>query len=574
LSARRDERADVRSQKHSAQGFAVSSKLVQSGCELILVRSTPMPKHSSALSPNLSLKRIVRKPSARSKGGIVVSQHRIASEIGARVLKEGGNAIDAAVATSFAVGVVEPWMSGIGGVGALIHRDAKTGKVTCVDFGGRSPKGLKLADFPLAGGNDVGNLFGWPAVKGNVNNVGPKALVAPTHPAGIEMAHKLLGTKRWKDLVAPAVKLAEDGMVVDWYTMATITNALSDLQKDAGCRERFLRNNLPPAPQPPQAGLAHIRLPAAALARTIQAIASDGAKVMYEGALARSIAEDVQALGGYLTTDDLAAVKPVEREPLKQAYGNRVIHGLPELTGGPTMALAFQHLAKHGGTPGAAPDGARFVAYAKALDHAWQDRFRRMGDAGERSLPTSTTHLSVVDRHGNVVALTQTLLSLFGSRVLLPTSGILMNNGINWFDPRPDGPNGLGPDRRGLSNYVPTIMTGGDEVVGIGGCGGRRILPAVFQLCAMIADFRFDLDRAFHEPRIDVSGGAGVSVDRRLPAATRAAIEAAFDVVDAEPVPMPMPFTIAGAVRHSAAGNEAATEPEQPWSEAVSEEEV
>ena len=537
-----------------------------------------MPKTQSALSPNLSLKRIVRKPSTRSRGGIVVTQHRVASEVGARVLKDGGNAIDAAVAASFAVGVVEPWMSGIGGVGALVHHDGRTGKVTAVDFGGRSPKGLKIADFRLAGGVEEGNLFGWPAVEGNVNTVGAKAIVAPTVPAGIELAHKRLGSKRWADLVAPAVALAEQGQAVDWYTMATVTSALADLQKDPGCRERFLRNGLPVVPNAPQAGLALQRLPAPALARTIQAIATDGARVLYAGALARSIAEDVQALGGYLTTEDLAAVKPVERETLRQSYGNRVIHGLPELTGGPTMALAFQHLAQHGGPAGvalgAAPDGARFVAYAKALEHAWLDRFRRMGDAGERSLPTSTTHLSVVDRHGNVVTLTQTLLSLFGSRVVLPKSGILMNNGINWFDPRPGGPNGLGPDRRGLSNYVPTVMTGGDEVIGIGGCGGRRILPAVFQLCAMIADFGFDLDRAFHQPRIDVSGGAGVSVDRRLPAPIRAALAAAFDTIDAEPVPMPMPFTIAGAVRHTANGNEAATEPEQPWSEAVSEEEV
>jgi gamma-glutamyltranspeptidase/glutathione hydrolase len=149
-----------------------------------------------------------------------------------------------------------------------------------------------------------------------------------------------------------------------------------------------------------------------------------------------------------------------------------------------------------------------------------------------------------------------------------------MNNGINWFDPRPGGPNGLGPDRRGLANYVPTIMVGGEQVVGIGGCGGRRILPAVFQILAMIADFGFDLDTVFHQPRIDVSGGAGVSVDRRLPEAAKATLAAAFETVAAEPVVYPMPFTIAGAVRAAAGGNEGATEPEQPWSEAVSEDEV
>ncbi len=533
-----------------------------------------MSKPQSVLSPNLSLKRQVRKPSVRSKGGIVVTQNRIASEVGARVLKEGGNAIDAAIAAAFAVGVVEPWMSGIGGVGALVYREARTGKVTSVDFGGRSPKGLKLEDFPLAGGVDVGNLFGWPAVKGNVNNVGAKSIVAPTEPAGLALAHKMFGTKAWRDLVAPAVKLASDGMVVDWNTMLLVASAQGDLAKDPGTRERFLRNGLPPAPSAPQAGLEQVRLAAPTLAKTLRAIADDGAGVLYKGALAQSMADDVKALGGYLSTEDLASVKPVEREPLAFTYNGQTLYVLPELTGGPTMALAFAHLAQHGGKPGSAPDGRRFVAYAKALEHAWEDRFRRMGDAGERGLPTSTTHLSVVDAQGNMVTLTQTLLSLFGSRVVLPGSGILMNNGINWFDPRPGGPNGLAPDRRGLSNYVPTLMVGGDKLVGIGGCGGRRIIPAVFQLLAMIADFGFDLDRAFHQPRIDVSGGSGVSVDRRLPEETKAALAAACETVAAEPVVYPMPFTIASAVRRAGAENEAATEPEHPTSEAVAEDEV
>ncbi len=533
-----------------------------------------MPKPQSALSPNFSLKRTVRKPSVRSKAGIVVTQNRIASETGARVLKEGGNAIDAAVAAAFMVGVAEPWMSGVGGVGALVHRDGRSGRVTCVDFGARSPKGLRIEDFPLAGGIDEGNLFGWPAVKNNANTVGAKAIVAPTQPAGLALAHKLFGSKPWAKLVQPAADLAETGITVDWHTMLVIASALGDLAKDAGARERFTRGGLPPVPPAPQASLGPVRLAAPALARTIRAIAADGADVLYKGPLARAIAEDVKALGGYLSEEDLAGVAPVERAPLTFTYGRHTLNVLPELTGGPTLAVAFEHLKTHGGTPGTMPDGARFIAYAKALEHAWEDRFRRMGDAGERSVPTSTTHISVVDRHGNIVALTQTLLSLFGARVVLPQSGILMNNGINWFDPRPGGPNGLAPDRRGLANYVPTIMVCDEQVVGIGGCGGRRILPAVFQILAMIADFGFDLDTVFHQPRIDVSGGAGVSVDRRLPEATKAALAAAFETVAAEPVVYPMPFTIAGAVRASAEGHEGATEPEQPWSEAVAEDEV
>jgi gamma-glutamyltranspeptidase/glutathione hydrolase len=533
-----------------------------------------VPSLASSLSPNLSLKRTVRKPSARSRAGIVVTQNRVASEVGVRVLKEGGNAVDAAIAAAFAVGVVEPWMSGIGGVGAMLVREAKTGKITGIDFGGRSPKGLKIEDFPLAGGLDEGNLFGWPLVKENRNTVGPKALVAPTEPAGLALAHKMFATKPWRVLVEPAVKLAEEGPVADWHTMLVITSALGDLMKDPGCAKRFLRNGLPPVPSAPQAGLAPVRMPAPELARTLRAIAADGAQVLYSGPLAAAIVEDVQALGGYLTGDDLAAVAPRAVEPLRFSYRDRTLHVMPELNGGPTLAVAFDDLKKRGSPAGAGPDGDRFVAYAKSLETAWLDRFTRMGDAGERSLPTSTTHLSVVDRDGNMVTLTQTLLSLFGCRVVLPKTGILMNNGINWFDPRPGGPNGIAPDRRGLSNYVPTIMTGGDADIAIGGCGGRRIIPAVFQLLAMAADYGFDLDTAFHQPRVDVSGGMAVTVDRRLPADVRRKLDDNLTTILAEPVVYPFPFTIATAVRRKNGENEGATEPEQPWAEAVTEDEI
>jgi gamma-glutamyltranspeptidase/glutathione hydrolase len=533
-----------------------------------------VPSLASSLSPNLSLKRTVRKPSARSRAGIVVTQNRVASEVGVRVLKEGGNAVDAAIAAAFAVGVVEPWMSGIGGVGAMLVREAKTGKITGIDFGGRSPKGLKIEDFPLAGGLDEGNLFGWPLVKENRNTVGPKALVAPTEPAGLALAHKMFATKPWRVLVEPAVKLAEEGPVADWHTMLVITSALGDLMKDPGCAKRFLRNGLPPVPSAPQAGLAPVRMPAPELARTLRAIAADGAQVLYSGPLAAAIVEDVQALGGYLTGDDLAAVAPRAVEPLRFSYRDRTLHVMPELNGGPTLAVAFDDLKKRGSPAGAGPDGDRFVAYAKSLETAWLDRFTRMGDAGERSLPTSTTHLSVVDRDGNMVTLTQTLLTIFGARIVLPGSGVLMNNGINWFDPTPGGPNSIAPDARALANYVPAVMTGGDATIAIGGCGGRRILPAVFQLLAMSVDFGFDLDTAFHEPRLDISNVAPIIIDRRMPQKTIDALTESFKAVIGEPVEYPSNFTIAGAVRRSRGRNEGATEPQHPWSEAVSEDEV
>jgi gamma-glutamyltranspeptidase/glutathione hydrolase len=180
----------------------------------------------------------------------------------------------------------------------------------------------------------------------------------------------------------------------------------------------------------------------------------------------------------------------------------------------------------------------------------------------------------VVDRDGNMVTLTQTLLTLFGARIVLPGTGILMNNGMNWFDPVPGGPNSIAPDRRGLANYVPAIMTGDGSVTAIGGCGGRRILPAVFQLLAISADFGFDLEQVFHTPRLDVSGLDVVVADRRMPQATIDALAAEFATVVAEPIEYPFPFTIAGAVRRVGEMNEGAAEPHHPWSEAISEDDV
>jgi gamma-glutamyltranspeptidase/glutathione hydrolase len=532
------------------------------------------PKLTSILSPNLSRRRQVTKPSLVSKGGIVVAQNRIAAEVGARVLKAGGHAVDAAVATAFTVGVVEPWMSGIGGVGVMLVYEAKTGKVTGLDFGAVSPIGLDPRDYPIAGGTD-GNLFGWPVVKDNRNTTGPHAVTTPSQPLGLATAHKMWGKKRWKDLVAPSVKHAEEGLVVDWNAMLMIAAEAADLARDPGAAKRFLRDGV--APHPPIAALADstVRLAMPDLARTLAAIGADGVEPFYKGAIAKAIGADIKAMGGSLRAEDLARCQVrVIDQPLRISHGDRTVHLLPELNGGPTAGMAFQELARIRKRPEAKPGAKTFLAYAEALRHAWLYRFAEMGEAGALTLPTCTTHLSVVDRDGNMVTLTQTLLSLFGSRIVLPKTGILMNNGINWFDPRPGGPNSIAPAKRALANYCPAIMTGGGETIAIGGCGGRKILPAVFQLLAMIGDFGLDLNDAFHQPRIDVSGLGPVAVDHRLGAKVTAAIAERFDTVEAEAVPYPMPFTIASAVRRARNVNEGATEPETPWSEAVGEDEV
>jgi gamma-glutamyltranspeptidase / glutathione hydrolase len=528
----------------------------------------------SALSPNLSRRRQVRKSSACSRGGIVVSQNRTASVMGARVLKAGGHAVDAAVATAFALGVVEPWMSGIGGVGGMLVHQAAAEETVGFDFGPRAPMRLDPSDFVLTGERDHDNLFGWPMVESRVNTVGAKAVAAPTEPAGLAAAHKRFGRMRWRDLIAPAAKLAEDGLAIDWHTTLAVACAMADLVRNPGARARFLPSGHPPVPAHAVDPKPVQRLPMPDLGRILRAIAEEGADVLYTGPAARSIVEDIQAMGGYLGVEDLAAVRPREVEPLTIAYGKRSIHVLPELNGGPTMWVAFEDFKKRRTQPKGAPDAETFSSYAHALRAGWKDRFERMGDAGERTAPTSTTHISIVDRDGNIVTLTQTLLSLFGARIVLPGTGILMNNAINWFDPVPGGVNSIAPNRRGLANYAPAVMTGEGATIGIGGSGGRRIIPAVFQLLAMSADFGFNLEQALHQPRIDVSGADVVVADRRMPQEMIAALAAEFAIVLAEPVEYPFPYTIASAVRRVGEMNEGATEPQHPWSEAVSEDEV
>lgn len=533
-----------------------------------------MTNRASGLSPNLSRRQTVRKPAVRSKGGIVVSQHRVASEIGARVLAAGGHAVDAAIATSFAVGVLEPWMNGIGGVGAMLVRQASDGKVTAIDFGARSPAALDPADYPIIEGAGA-DLFGWPRVKDDNNLVGPKAVVAPTLVAGAEAAHKAFGRKPWRDLVAPAIAHAADGLIVDWHTTLIVATAFAHLSRDPGASKWFLPGGAPPAPPPAVAVDPVLRLPNAALARTLEAIAADGAAALYRGSIGRALVDDVRAAGGVMVLGDLEAVAAQMLAPRTVTHDGRTIHVLPGLTGGATTVDAFEALARRWSAPGDRKplDGTAFSAIAASLQEAWTKRFASMGDSAATAPTSSTTHISVVDRDGNMVALTQTLLSLFGSRFLSPSTGILMNNGINWFDPRPGTPNGLAPGKRTLSNYSPAIMVGGDEAVAAGGCGGRKILPAVFQLLIMLAS-GMSLDDAFHAPRIDVSGGDTVVVDRDLSLEIRETLARAFKTLEVERNVYPGHFTIAGAVRRAGGLNEGATEPYQPWSEAVAEDEV
>lgn len=512
---------------------------------------------------------ITRKPATPSSRGIVAAQHRRAAEIGAEVLAAGGHAVDAAVATSFAIGVVEPWMSGPAGGGAAMLWDAGTGRAEALFYGLRAPAGLDPADFPLTGEESSGDLFPWKAVVDDRNVMGATAVAVPGLVDGLGKAHERYGRLPWKDLLQPAIALAREGFPVDWYVALLIASAARNLAKDPDAAARFLDDGQWP-PVANWTALSDQRIDMSAMAPTLEEIAAQGPRALYDGDLAQALAGDVEAKGGSLRLADLKAYRAEWQEALSVDYHGTRLHVTPHLTAGPTLADVFSKL-ETGFTPGSAPDGAAYAAYAAALKASYAKRLAEDGDNEHPAAPACTTHFSVVDKDGNMIAVTQTLLSAFGSRIVSPSTGLLLNNGIMWFDPEPGKPNSLAPGKRCLMNVCPLIGEAGGRRFALGASGGRKILPAVTQLASFLVDFDMTLEEAFHHPRIDVSGGAAVIADDALPQEALEALGRGNQVVTTRRSPYPYAFACPAGVLREGRQNWGATEPFSPWGDAVAE---
>ena len=485
----------------------------------------------------------ITKPAVESAYGLVASQHHLASDIGAEVLAQGGNAIDAAVATSLAIGTIEPWMSGLGGGGFMLIYRAREDRVDAIDFGMRAPLGLDPAFYPLTGGT-ASDLFGWPAVVDDRNLLGFPAMAVPGYVAGIALALERFGTRGWEAMIAPAVDLAEAGLIADWYATLMIATAARELAGFAV----YLPDGFPPvgewgAPPP--------RLKLGNLATTLRRLRDAGPRDFYEGEIARALIADCQAGGSTLAAADLAGyqarILPTERA----VHRGATIDVAPGLTAGPTLLSTLARLGAR--ASGDSPGADAYLAYAESLHDAYSERFATMGDSDEARDPSCTTHINVVDRDGNFVALTQTLLSLFGSKTMLPETGVLMNNGVMWFDPRPGRPNSIAAGKRPLSNMCPAIISRPDGVrIALGASGGRRIMPAVFQLISFLCDYGMDMGAAFAQPRIDVSGTGVVGLDNRLGEDVVAALGQHFAIRRDQHGVFPAMFACPNAVSRSA----------------------
>ena len=483
------------------------------------------------------------KLAVRASRGIVAAKHPLAAKAGLEMLVLGGNAIDAAVAAAFAVGVVEPWMSGLGGAGQMVvcRRNSERTPPVAVDFGVRAPGGAWDRMYTLSDGHDV-ELFGWRAVEEQANVHGPLSVAVPGVPAGLALALDRLGTMPLAQVLRPAITLARDGFPVDWTTTLQVALDATTLRRYADSAALYLPNGGPVVPSEssrPQI----LRQPDLAL--TLEAMEAEGPEAFYRGAVGRKIAEGVQRAGGLLSTDDLAQYEARLLPAHVTAARTHEIAIVPGANGGATLVEILNILCDDPLQTVGHNTAPYLHLLIEATRAAFADRLSRMSGGGGWEVvtdpahaavrrgslsaetasawlaaapdPTSTTHLCVIDREGTAVSLTQTLLSRFGSRFIAPGTGVLLNNGMMWFDPEPGHPNSVVPGARPVVNMTPAVvMRGGEPVLAVGASGGRRIIDAVLQVILNAVEFSMDAQTAVAAPRIDANTQE-VLVDDRIP---------------------------------------------------------
>ena len=527
------------------------------------------------MSPSTSTSTTLRISRDLAVGGqqMVAAKHELAVQAGNDILDQGGNAVDAAVAVGFAIGVVEPWMSGIGGVGFMTIQKAN-GERAVVDYFGTAPGAAKPDMYELT--SDFGHsVVGFGGVKGQENAYGPKSVAVPGMVRGMELALKTFGTKSMADVTASAARFAEEGFEVGWYQGMLLSSQQDTIGRDAETASIFLKNGKPPAPlfgeKPPT-----ITQPD--LARTLRTIGEKGADGFYTGEIAGKIADHMRATGGLITEEDLAGYQAKIVEPLVMPYRDVELVLIPNQGGGVTIGAALQILNGFDLYATGFNTAATLHLIAEASRRGYVDRFAYVGDpdfvdidwerltsaayAAERRTEIDhtrasrpgpgadigrtqanlaavganegcTTHFSVVDREGTIVSVTQTLTLLFGSVVTVPGTGILLNDSMNLFDPQPGSANEIQPGKRPASSMAHVIaVRDGVPVLGVGAPGGRRIMDTCLQMTIDTIDFGLDIATACGAPLIDCAGPE-LLVDDRIPAATRDRLRAmGHDVVD------------------------------------------
>ena len=482
-------------------------------------------------------KAATREP-IRGQKAMVDSQHKLASEIGADVMKRGGNAVDAAIAVAFALAVVYPEAGNIGGGGFMLIRFAD-GRSTAIDYREMAPAAAHRNIFV----NEKGEL-----IKGEGSStLGYRASGVPGTVAGMEMAFKKYGSKKltWAQLIEPARKLAANGYVLSHRLAELFKDYADDLAKYEDSNRIFLRNG--------NYFKEGDRLVQTDLAVTLARIQKSGAREFYEGNTARLIAADMKLHNGLMTLEDLKNYKAKERTPLRGNYrGYEIISMPPPSSGGSVMINVLNMLEGYDIRRMGWASSEKYHVLVEAMRRAYADRAQYMADPDfadvpfqkmidknyaverrktidldratkssdvrpgklEGSEPTETTHFTVIDPQGNVVSNTYTINDLYGSSVTAKGTGILLNDEMDDFAARPGVPNQFGliqgernkveGGKRPLSSMTPTIVLRKDGSVwfAVGARGGPRIITAVLQTVINVIDHDMNIQQAIDAPRL------------------------------------------------------------------------
>jgi len=476
----------------------------------------------------IALPVFAQSPPITSKGGMVVSVSPAATDVGVAILKQGGNAVDAAIAVGFAEAVTWPEAGNIGGGGFMLVWPGVGKKPAVIDYREMAPaaatkemfaKGVSYQDIRTAG------------VPGTVR--------------GFEMAHKKFGKLAWKDMVLPAVKLAGEGFPVT----AGLANRMNSILTDKKTTNEEFRRVYSKADKSEWKAGDTMKLPN--LANTLKGIAEEGADAFYSGILAELYAVEMKASGGIATAEDLKNYKAVEREPMSNTYRDyEILACPPPSSGGTALFTILNILENHDLKKHAWGSAETTHLVAEAQRRAYCDRAKYLGDPAFTEIPVhlatkehakklaatidlekatrsetlapdlkitgeseNTTHFSVVDKDGMVVSNTYTLENAFGCRIVVRGAGYILNNEMTDFNGKPGvttrlggigtEPNTIAPGKRMLSSMCPVIvLKDGKPVLVTGSPGGRTIINTVLTVVLNVIDYGADVQAAVDAPRM------------------------------------------------------------------------
>ena len=532
--------------------------------------------------------------------GAIATAHPIASQVGVDVLKSGGNAVDAAVATGFCLNVVEPWNSSIAGHGQMIVHMSAERRNVAIDYGHRAPKAATAGMFRVIGQTVEGN--GIYEVEDRANAVGHRSVGVPGVTAGMCRAHELFGSLPLEQLLEPAIHYAREGFEADPTTCLMIARFMPNLVRYGEAARIFLTDGYPP---PPGA-----RVIQRDLADTLERIGKCGKDALYRGEIAAAIDEEMRRNGGVLSAKDLADYEAQVLEPVSASYMGYELLGSPAPAGtitslqtlnilesfdlrrlshvSPEHLHLFIEAARHAfadrysfiGDPDFEPtplDGILSREYAREIalsidreaaslederelqpwvayaDRPLHDPWRydpqpppeRAANASPPSEGDCTTHFSVIDRDRNMVACTHTAVGGFGSGVVVPGTGVLLTNGMVVFNPMPGAANSIAGYKRGMNNMAPVLLLrDGKPFLSVGAPGGRRIICRIAHVISNVIDFGMSIQEAITAPSVDAAERE-TFVDHRIDPQTVEALALMGHNVEV----VPEPFTGGGFSR-------------------------